>query len=218
MHSARFQQVLCSMHASALRSALHRLCGAPQSPNSPYKCSGLTARTFSCADAAEPPEPDRVRAVCCRRPSGPACGFPLGPGSPPQRPRHRLLDAAVALHALPECAASCTCPAAWTAPVLPTLPNAHGCGRSTSRRRPNVGYALDARLLAWRGHWPWGTTHPPAQHPPPAAGPAQPPEQLPLSPELLRLGLGAGTAEPADAQPASAHNAEPQSLVPYAEA
>ena len=121
---------------------------------------------------------------------GTSVWVPLGPGSPPQRPRHRLLDAAVALHALPECAASCTCPAAWTAPVLPTLPNAHVVGG-----RPRVAdRTLGTLSMPVCSHGEatgpaWGTTHPLRNtRLLPLARPNRP-NSSPCHPSCLGLGL-----------------------------
>ncbi|CAE7588561.1 unnamed protein product, partial [Symbiodinium microadriaticum] len=49
----------------SLAFAGHFICTGPLTPS----------RTFASADVSEPPEPERVRAVCCRRLSGPATGF-----------------------------------------------------------------------------------------------------------------------------------------------
>ena len=107
------------------------------------KCSASGLR-FRCASAP------RLRVCCCRwsfHPDG------AEPSAPPQRQRHRFLDIAVALHALPKRAASCARPTAWTPPVLPLLPDADVVGGRpasisdlTCRTRPrnfrSAGWAL----------------------------------------------------------------------------
>eukprot|EP00439_Symbiodinium_sp_Y106_P004616 s10200_g1.t1 len=96
-----FTHIGCMLQAARLhgrcpncRAAIDHL---PREPNIATRCQDLgisldlvappshqtahtvvrdyAARTFSSADEAEPPEPERVRAVCCRRLSGPATGF-----------------------------------------------------------------------------------------------------------------------------------------------
>ena len=94
------------------------------------------ARTFSSADVAEPPEPERVRAVCCRRLSGPATGFMELPDArmhwaPVPHRNDRGIASWTPQWLCVRCqehAANCTRPAAWTAPVLSPLPDAHVVG------------------------------------------------------------------------------------------
>ena len=166
-------------HGTAAYAALNTLTLKPSVVH-----SGLR---FRCASAP------RLRVCCCRW-----SFHPVGaePSAPPQRQRHRFLDIAVALHALPKRAASCARPTAWTPPVLPLLPDADVVGGRPRVANRMLGFALDPRLLACRGHLLWGPS--PRLHHTRLLALARP--QHPNSSPRC-LGSHSGAREPADAPP-----------------
>ena len=188
------------------------------------------ARTFSSADVPEPPEPERVRAVCCRRLSGPATGFMELPDArmhwapvphrndrgiaswTPQwlcmRCQNMLPTARVQPPGPPPCCHRCLTLMSWEVDL------ASHTERWVCSRCP---FAHMARPLAL-GPEPSPALVAPLEH----AANASAQAQLPLSPVLPGLARRietTGATEPADAPPAvAAPAAELGGVVQYAEA